>query len=67
MMQILMLLLLVLWRLNSKYRNAGQTCVCTNRIFVQSGVLAEFTKKFVASVKVLQVGNGVDEGITIGP
>ena len=51
----------------SKYRNAGQTCVCTNRIFVQSGVLAEFTKKFVASVKVLQVGNGVDEGITIGP
>jgi len=51
----------------SKYRNAGQTCVCTNRIFVQSGVLAEFTEKFVAAVKALQVGNGVDEGITIGP
>ena len=51
----------------SKYRNAGQTCVCTNRIFVQSGVLAKFTEKFVTAVKALQVGNGVDEGVTIGP
>jgi succinate-semialdehyde dehydrogenase/glutarate-semialdehyde dehydrogenase len=51
----------------SKYRNAGQTCVCTNRIFVQSGVLTEFTEKFVAAVKALQVGNGIDEGVTVGP
>ena len=51
----------------SKYRNAGQTCVCTNRILVQAGVLAEFTKKFVAAVKGLSLGNGLDEGVTIGP
>lgn len=51
----------------SKYRNAGQTCVCTNRIFVQQGVLAEFTEKFVKAVQVLSVGNGLDAGVTIGP
>lgn len=51
----------------SKYRNAGQTCVCTNRILVQEGVLAEFTTKFVAAVKTLSLGNGLDEGVTIGP
>ena len=51
----------------SKYRNAGQTCVCTNRIFVQEGVLAEFTEKFVAAVKALPVGNGLTDGVAIGP
>ncbi len=51
----------------SKYRNAGQTCVCTNRIFVQKGVLAQFTEKFVAAVDALTVGNGLHDGITIGP
>jgi succinate-semialdehyde dehydrogenase/glutarate-semialdehyde dehydrogenase len=51
----------------SKYRNAGQTCVCTNRILVQEGVLAEFTEKFVTAVKGLSLGNGLDEGVTIGP
>jgi len=51
----------------SKYRNAGQTCVCTNRIFVQEGVLAEFTEKFVAAVDALSIGNGLNEGVTIGP
>jgi succinate-semialdehyde dehydrogenase/glutarate-semialdehyde dehydrogenase len=51
----------------SKYRNAGQTCVCTNRILVQEGVLAEFTEKFVEAVKTLSLGNGLDEGVTIGP
>lgn len=51
----------------SKYRNAGQTCVCTNRILVQEGVLKEFTEKFVAAVKGLTLGNGLDEGVTIGP
>lgn len=51
----------------SKYRNAGQTCVCTNRILVQQGVLKEFTKKFTLAVKDLTLGNGLDEGTTIGP
>jgi len=51
----------------SKYRNAGQTCVCTNRIFVQEGVLAQFTEKFVTAVSALKVGNGLNDGITIGP
>ena len=51
----------------SKYRNAGQTCVCTNRILVQEGALAQFTEKFVAAVKDLVLGNGLDEGVTIGP
>lgn len=51
----------------SKYRNAGQTCVCTNRIFVQKDVLASFTEKFVAAVNDLQVGNGIDAHNQIGP
>ncbi|WP_354623136.1 NAD-dependent succinate-semialdehyde dehydrogenase [Psychromonas sp. MME2] len=51
----------------SKYRNAGQTCVCTNRIFVQSKVVEEFTAKFVAAVSALTVGDGLVEGINIGP
>ncbi len=51
----------------SKYRNAGQTCVCSNRILVQESVLIEFTEKFVKAVKGLLLGNGLDEGVTIGP
>jgi len=51
----------------SKYRNAGQTCVCTNRIFVQNSVLEQFTEKFTAEVKKLAIGNGLEEGIVIGP
>jgi succinate-semialdehyde dehydrogenase/glutarate-semialdehyde dehydrogenase len=51
----------------SKYRNAGQTCVCTNRIFVQNQVLEEFTEKFTAAVAKLAIGNGLDDGIIIGP
>ncbi|MEO2267107.1 NAD-dependent succinate-semialdehyde dehydrogenase [Pseudoalteromonas pernae] len=51
----------------SKYRNAGQTCVCTNRIFVQQGVLAEFTEKFAAAVSQLSIGNGLEAGVSIGP
>jgi len=57
----------VVGALVSKYRNAGQTCVCTNRILVQEGVLAEFTEKFVAAVKELSLGDGLTEGVTIGP
>ncbi len=53
--------------LMSKYRNAGQTCVCTNRIFVQSEVKEEFVAKFTAAVKQLNMGNGVAEGVNIGP
>jgi succinate-semialdehyde dehydrogenase/glutarate-semialdehyde dehydrogenase len=51
----------------SKYRNAGQTCVCTNRIFVQKKVVAEFAEKFIAAVKKLSVGNGIDTGVNVGP
>jgi succinate-semialdehyde dehydrogenase/glutarate-semialdehyde dehydrogenase len=51
----------------SKYRNAGQTCVCTNRILVQEGVLEAFTTKFVEAVKALSIGNGMTEGVNIGP
>ncbi|MRX06958.1 succinate-semialdehyde dehydrogenase [Pseudoduganella sp. FT25W] len=51
----------------SKYRNAGQTCVCANRIYVQDGVYEAFAQKLVAAVGKLKVGNGVDEGVTQGP
>ena len=50
----------------SKYRNAGQTCVCTNRIFVQDAVLAQFTEKFSQAVSELTIGNGLDN-VSIGP
>jgi succinate-semialdehyde dehydrogenase/glutarate-semialdehyde dehydrogenase len=51
----------------SKYRNAGQTCVCANRLYIQSGVYDAFAKKLAAAVGKLQVGNGVDAGVTTGP
>ncbi|CAH0993093.1 Glutarate-semialdehyde dehydrogenase [Sinobacterium norvegicum] len=51
----------------SKYRNAGQTCVCANRFLVQDTVFDAFTEKLVAAVKALKVGNGADDGVTIGP
>lgn len=51
----------------SKYRNAGQTCVCTNRIFVQSKVVDEFTEKYTEAVKQLTIGNGLTEPVNIGP
>ena len=50
-----------------KYRNAGQTCVCVNRFIVQEGVYDAFISKFAAKVAELQVGNGMDEGVTQGP
>ena len=50
-----------------KYRNAGQTCVCANRIFVQDGIYDAFAEKFAAQVRGLAVGNGLSEGIEIGP
>ena len=51
----------------SKYRNAGQTCVCANRVMVQAGVYDLFLEKFVAAVSRLQLGNGAQQGITLGP
>ena len=51
----------------SKYRNAGQTCVCTNRIYVQEGVYDEFVQKFAAKVKTAKVGNGFEAGVNQGP
>ena len=51
----------------SKYRNAGQTCVCANRILVQRGVYEEFTAKLTEKVKALKVGSGVETGTDIGP
>ncbi len=51
----------------SKYRNSGQTCVCTNRFYVQAGVYEEFVQKLCASVQKLKVGNGLDEGVQMGP
>jgi succinate-semialdehyde dehydrogenase/glutarate-semialdehyde dehydrogenase len=50
-----------------KFRNAGQTCVCANRIFVQEGVFDEFTKKFMAATAGLKLGNGMDDGVNVGP
>jgi succinate-semialdehyde dehydrogenase/glutarate-semialdehyde dehydrogenase len=50
-----------------KFRNAGQTCVCTNRIYVQAKVFDEFAEKFTAAVAKLKVGPGVDKDITVGP
>jgi succinate-semialdehyde dehydrogenase/glutarate-semialdehyde dehydrogenase len=51
----------------SKYRNAGQTCVCANRLYVQDGVYEQFAQKLVAAVGKLKVGNGFDAGVTQGP
>jgi succinate-semialdehyde dehydrogenase/glutarate-semialdehyde dehydrogenase len=51
----------------SKYRNAGQTCVCANRLLVQSGIHDEFMRRLCKAVGEFQVGPGVDSGVTIGP
>jgi succinate-semialdehyde dehydrogenase/glutarate-semialdehyde dehydrogenase len=50
-----------------KFRNAGQTCVCANRILVQEGVYDEFTERLMAAAADLKLGDGADEGVTIGP
>ena len=51
----------------SKFRNAGQTCVCANRILVQSSVYDAFLEKFVEKVKLLRIGDGLEKGTDIGP
>ena len=53
--------------LASKYRNAGQTCVCANRFYVQEGVYDAFVAKFTAKVRAMKVGNGFEEGVMQGP
>lgn len=51
----------------SKYRNAGQTCVCANRLYVQEGIYEKFAEKLAVAVQKLKVGNGLEEGVTTGP
>ncbi|EOC6717737.1 NAD-dependent succinate-semialdehyde dehydrogenase [Escherichia coli] len=53
--------------LASKYRNAGQTCVCSNRIYVQSGIYEAFASRFAERVAALKVGDGQQPDVTIGP
>jgi succinate-semialdehyde dehydrogenase/glutarate-semialdehyde dehydrogenase len=51
----------------SKYRNAGQTCVCANRIYVQAGIYDRFAQRLAEKVSAMKVGNGLDQGTVIGP
>ncbi len=51
----------------SKFRNAGQTCVCANRMMVQDGVFEEFADRFTEAAAKLHLGNGFDTGVTLGP
>ena len=51
----------------AKFRNSGQTCVCTNRFYVQRGVYDEFLQKFIVATNALKVGNGFDEAVQQGP
>jgi succinate-semialdehyde dehydrogenase/glutarate-semialdehyde dehydrogenase len=51
----------------SKYRNAGQTCVCANRMYVQDSVYDEFARRLVEKVRTLKVGNGLEPGVNQGP
>jgi succinate-semialdehyde dehydrogenase/glutarate-semialdehyde dehydrogenase len=53
--------------LASKYRNAGQTCVCANRLYVQDGVYEAFAEKLTEKVKGFKVGPGTEAGVVIGP
>jgi succinate-semialdehyde dehydrogenase/glutarate-semialdehyde dehydrogenase len=51
----------------SKMRNMGQTCVCANRVFVQRGVLDEFSKRLTEKMAAMRVGDGTEEGVEVGP
>jgi succinate-semialdehyde dehydrogenase/glutarate-semialdehyde dehydrogenase len=53
--------------LMSKYRNNGQTCVCANRLYIQDGVYDAFVEKLQVAVAALRVGDGMDDGVTVGP
>ena len=51
----------------SKMRNAGQTCVCANRIYVHSAIAEEFSRKLTEKMAAMKVGNGLEEGVSVGP
>lgn len=51
----------------SKFRNAGQTCVCANRFYIQRDIYQAFTTKLIAAMRELRAGNGMDSGVSIGP
>ncbi len=51
----------------SKFRNAGQTCVCANRLYVQDGVYDRFAEKLQQAVEKLRIGDGLQDGVTTGP
>jgi len=51
----------------SKFRNAGQTCVCANRVYVHARVAEDFTARLLAQIKAMKVGGGLEEGVTLGP
>jgi succinate-semialdehyde dehydrogenase/glutarate-semialdehyde dehydrogenase len=51
----------------SKFRNAGQTCVCANRILVQDGIYDAFAARLCGAIEALVVGDGLEDGVTIGP
>jgi succinate-semialdehyde dehydrogenase/glutarate-semialdehyde dehydrogenase len=51
----------------SKFRNAGQTCVCANRIYVQSGIYEALSQRLVQAVEAMRVGSGLEAGVTQGP
>jgi succinate-semialdehyde dehydrogenase/glutarate-semialdehyde dehydrogenase len=53
--------------IDSKFRNAGQTCVCSNRLFVQAEIYDEFNVKFKKELAKLKLGNGMEKGVNIGP
>ena len=53
--------------LASKMRNAGQTCVCANRIYVHSAIAQEFSRKLTEKMAAMKVGNGLEEGVSVGP
>ncbi len=51
----------------SKFRNAGQTCICTNRLYVQKSIVEKFSQKVVERTKALRIGNGLETGMQVGP
>ncbi len=57
----------ILGAIASKFRNSGQTCICTNRFYVHEKIYATFTKKLAYAIQQLKIGNGLEENIQIGP
>lgn len=53
--------------LASKFRNNGQTCICTNRLYVHENIVDEFTEQLAEKINQLQIGNGLEDGVDLGP